>query len=789
MGIKETLGFIFSVGNLPLYKNLFLVLGILTFNGVIIFQLIYRTYNKLLLIGGGMITGSLVFLLILSTFSYFFKGPLAIVFMFWVYSAVCLFIFIKNLSVFRDIVFFKLSFSSVLYVLVILFYLSAIILYSRSYIWGGDVFTYWGIATSFPRGNYPTVLPWQPQFLTTYRDGTFLVQGAIQSLSSINIPLVYSFFSLYMFSALFLLITGIAREKNRSLLSLLPANLGLILFGGPLLYIGDWNNFLQKLVNFEPSFFTQFENFKGSLGSGANSIDGLFYLNFYTFGLGVFFVFLYTLLQAKFQNTLIKYIILVILSVLLLSIAETLFLIVFPLLATIFLLEHKRKPIKKTLVNLATLSVIFIGLFSVVPNIFRDSLLSPIHGISRLKILKLYDSDYADRMGYLKNETLEIKNSTDAWYIPDLRLSLLLVFVISIWQRSKWTAVLNISSLVILILSFLLIDRFWPISGLRFINQSFQLLLFAMGFLIIELLKVSRKKSNLLIGVILLLIILPQLLGSNLVFLYKALYRDGINLTRDLHTKDEALEWVYRNLSYSERIIFIDGYPISSKSSPMTEYAIQFYGIFVPVAPVKVRIKNIDTGGEWYDAMTNLSPSALNNLGVNYVFIKTSEMFRFSPERKTQLMNADYFQPIYQNNTGILYKVSSRFKKLQDKEITLEKIANMIPYGKVVYLDHLPITATRRGFLVELANRTILIGPSYVPGDDYFLYVMAFLPLKIADYPNAEVKVPELKKIDFVITNPELNPNLTLVGPFQKIATMPYVTLWQKHLDTMTSYP
>ena len=784
MGIKETLGFIFSAGNFPLYKNLFLVLGILTFNGVIIFHLIYKTYNKLLLIGGGMILGSLVFLLILSTFSYFFKGPLAIVFMFWVYSAVCLFLFIKNLSQFRNIVFFKLSFSSVLYVLLIFFYLSAIILYSRSYIWGGDVFTYWGIATSFPRGNYPTVLPWQPQFLTTYHDGTFLVQGAIQSLSSINIPLVYSFFSLYMFSALFLLITGIAREKSRSLLSLLPANLGLILFGGPLLYMGNWNNLLHKLVTFEPSFFTQFENLKKSLGSGVNSEDGLFYLNFYTFGLGVFFVFFYTILQARLQNILIKYTILVFISILLLSIAETLFLVAFPLLATSFLLEFKKKPLKRILVNFITLSVIFIGLLFVVPNVFRDSLLSPIHGVSRLKILKLYDSDYTDRMGYLRNETLGIKNSADAWYIPDLRLSLLLVFVILIWQRSKWTAVLSISSLVSLILSFLLIDRFWPISGLRFINQSFQLLLFTMGFLIIELLNFSRKKGNLLIGVILILIILPQLLGSNLVFLYKALYRDDINLTRDLHTKDETLEWVYRNLPYSERIIFIDGYPFTNKSSPMTEYAIQFYGIFVPVAPVKVRIKNLDTGGEWYDAMTSLSPTALNNLGVNYVFIKNLEMFRFSPERKAQLMDTDYFQPIYQNSTGILYKVSSKFKKLQDKEITLEKIANMIPDGKVVYLDRLPITATRRGLLVELAKRTTLIGPSYVPGDDYFLYVMASLPLKIADYPGAEFKVPELKKTDFVITNPDLDPNLTLVGPFEKIATMPHVALWQKYLDT-----
>ena len=68
-------------------------------------------------------------------------------------------------------------------------YLSLIILRVGNTVTGGDVITYWGIATSFARGNYPAVLPWQPNYLTVYHAGAFLVQGAIQSLSSVNISI------------------------------------------------------------------------------------------------------------------------------------------------------------------------------------------------------------------------------------------------------------------------------------------------------------------------------------------------------------------------------------------------------------------------------------------------------------------------------------------------------------------------------------------------------------------------------------------------------------------------
>jgi hypothetical protein len=174
----------------------------------------------------------------------------------------------------------------------------------------------------------------------------------------------------------------------------------------------------------------------------------------------------------------------------------------------------------------------------------------------------------------------------------------------------------------------------------------------------------------------------------------------------------------------------------------------------------------------------------LADLGVDYVFIKNNQTFRFSANRVSQLANREYFTPVYQNSVGTLYSVSEAFKNTKDSEMTLKKMAEMIPDNKIVYLDmdRLPMHDVRKGFLVELSDRTKLIGPKPVICYDYFMYIAANLPIKATDVPDAGVQVPELGAIDYAIMSDENDPNDKLSGKFVKIAEIPFTALWKNTL-------
>ncbi len=264
--------------------------------------------------------------------------------------------------------------------------------------------------------------------------------------------------------------------------------------------------------------------------------------------------------------------------------------------------------------------------------------------------------------------------------------------------------------------------------------------------------------------------------------MHRAITKDYDNLIRYADKKEVALEWISNNIKYDETVLFIDEYPYKGRNSPMSADAMVFYGIFVPTGPTRVKLISVDTGGEWYDAIVVLSPRSLKDLSVDYVFIKHSQLERFSIKRQSQIKNENFFKPIYEDNTGTLYEVKTYFKELKDNEMALIKMVEMIPDEKVVYLDKFSIVDIRKGLFAELANRTKLIGPKHHAGYDYFLYVAATLPFTLTDIPDAEQKVQELKAIDFVFTGTDTNPKLNLKGDFERIAEIPFVTLWENRL-------
>lgn len=779
MGIKETLLFILSPQHLPLYLKLFFVLAVLALNGITIFSLIFKTENKLIITGGGMILGPLGFLLILSVLSYFLKGHQAIKILFGIYTLACFIFILKNTFSIKRLLYIDKSVKSLTVIAVVLFYVIIFFFYGRSAPIGGDVSTYWGIATSFARGNYPTVLPWQAKFLSAYHEGSFVIMGAISALSSVNIWIVHLFFSIYLVTALLIIVTGINREKDLSFLALLPAILGIILFGGPILFIGNIGNFLSRLINLDINYFIQFDNLKSSIGSSAASIGGMYYSNFYTFGLASLFLFLYIYFETKNKKLMLQNILLTILSILILSISESLFILLVPFLAIKLVKDYILNNFNKNIRHLYILFFLFISLFLLVQNFIRDSLISPGTQGTSFRILTPRDTVFHDRIKYMK-EVRFISKDGSIWYLPDLRLTILLTFIFAFIFKSKWAIIMATLSLISLFFSVVIVDPFWPASGLRFTNQSHQMILFAYGFLIVDLLRNRKNTIAFITGLLMVIFILPQFIGNNFVFIHRSLTRDDGYLIKNADLKVEHLIWINNNLEYKKNILFVDEYPFNGPNSPMTDCAVQNYGIFVPTGPPNVKLISVDTSLTWYDAIVFLNSRALKDLKVDYVFIKHSEVGRFSAKRQNQIKNKEYFKPVYEDITGILYEVKPDFKDLEDEETTLQKMVDTIGDGDIVYLDTFSVVDIRKGLIAELANRVKLIGPRYRLGYDYFLYVAAILPFTPTDYPNSNKEVKELKSIDYVFTTPLRNPNEFLTGKYNKKYEIQQVSFWEK---------
>lgn len=796
---------------------LLLILLILTVNGLVISSLFNKTKNQILHLGCGMILGCLGFLLILEIGSYILKGPLAIQFMFWAYFVGCFLVArIKRIKL-SDIIDFRLRNKWLL--LIILIYSLLILNYSNNVEYSGDAELWFAIATSFARGNYPVVLPWQPNFLTGYHNGTYIIEGALSSLASVHIAAVHAVFSAFLVIAIFLFVIGLARKENKSILSLLPAIFGLILFGGPILLISGHSNFFSQLLNWFPSVsslinnldaYPQLLDFKGKGGDNPLSLLGLIIRNYHTFGLATFLVFLYFLYIFKWKNDYPrKYFVVGILFSLTQSIQES-FIIELPLILFSLILDLFKLKFKQAIKILIIVFGWNLILLTVLQNPYRDSLFTPAQKYPRFKITipgfvskqnlptDLFDNSSfykysSDKMIEIENpsfmyskfalaegEIKEFKNTT--WYLPNLYFIILIILIGAIVAKSKVALLLGLSGLISIPLSIFIVNTFWWLNTSRFLHQAYQLTAFAWGFLLFKLITVKQRWKAFSFLIITLVIFGPQLIVTHAGLVKGAFYWQRMNnffhpAFGNEFSIDSTIKTISQLIKPEEKIIFIDKDPLPGGSG-ITEHAYT-YGLFTPISPPDIKVMHAESGPERYDASSTLDPSSINKLGVNYAFIFNEAISRFSTVRKQQITEIKYFEPVYTYPFGVLYRVSPAFKNLASDELTLEKITDLIPDGKKVYIDTFDVNEIRNGLILYLARRTKVIEYNY---RESFRYIETILPVSsLCKTGQCKYnKLSDLRDIDYFFTKPGIDPSLIFGYPFNKIAETKQIVLWQR---------
>ncbi len=793
----------------------------------------------------GMILGPLGFLLILGTLSYIFKGFWAIQIMFWIYFLLCIHLSRKySLKIPRIENIFKKD--RLLITVIAAVYISLFLFIASNYQILGDADVWFGIATSFARGNYPVVLPWQPDYLTIYHTGTFIVEGALKSLSGMNILVVHAFFAAFLVSAIFLFVTALARNTTKSLISFIPAVVGLVLVGGPLILVSGYFNFIKTTFgNLSSGFrekvtiissYPQFSDVKSSYGGGATATMDLLMKSFYTFALGVFIVFIYFLFVNDWkQNYLKKHMISAVLIGLITSLDESFFVFSVILFGISFIADNFRKNRKLVIKQVLLSGTLLLATLVLIQNSVRDSFLTPDIGIPRVKLTlpgqrvssvyedyevfyipkfqlpkysksegaKLDNREYFYR--YISENIVERDNSSyllsklsagngvirdylnTRWSLPNIFIVLLIVFTVALILRSKMAFSLSLAALIAMPLFVSIAPTFAGFTAYRFLDRSYHFLIFAIGFLILDIYSLFKKNKYFrLSGLIVFTFFFgPNLITSHASLLDKSIYGQGMqNFKKREYECHQILSQVSKKVAYNKRILFIDEkYPLVSAAPNCIAQAYMNFGLFTSISPPKPKVLNPDGGGEWYDVALSLSPSSLKKLGVDYLYITNDAPERFSDVRKKQLKDASYFNPIYIDRWGILYQVMRGFKDLPEDTVTLEQIAEMIQDNTFVYFDSFPVHEIRRGLTLSLAKRVKLIGPEHhAAGGDFFMYIEDVLPFYRTCEDERCSKELENIKVDYAIMKTKLDPNLFFLDSFKKIIETPQVSLWKKNI-------
>lgn len=807
--ITQVIEYIITKGYLDNYLFLLFIYVTFTINGILVFKRLLETNNKLLILGSGAIIGTVVFMNLVAVLSYILKGELAIKVIFFLYT------FVTYVWAFREKQVFKYLFSSLkkwtdlIFVAIFVVYLLLISLSAGATPTGGDVITYWGISTSFARGNFPTVLPWQPDILSGYHHGAFVVQGAIHAITSISISVIYVFSAIFSVLSIFVFLVGLGRGKTSSLSSLLPGVYAIVIFGGPIFLTNGFRDFLAfpsgNIIN-KLAQYPHFSDLKSALGAGPNGLDGLYYISFYGFALMPFLLFIYLSVEKTKQFYTTKRVLFLILLLLsTVSIDESFFFLEAPVFLFYFVGQNIKLGFKRFILKSFEYLVVFIVGFFLTQSMIRDSFftpkpieapkfvlllpneLKPLGKLPFANSIVFWDSSKEYLKGFVASAKaysgLAGKKVGDTkWLIPDLRLVSLVVGIVALIAGSKLGFVLALSGFLSYLVGMTVVNPYAPYASYRLITKSYHIFAIALGISLVSLFAKKLSKLFWMLGFVLFLLFQgPQILVSHARLVEDSVGRHYQRFTYGVDWNNKTLVDLEKRLATRDRLLIVDSFPEKGWFSELTLNALQLHGLFIPKMTGDKRIISSDGSYEWFDAAVFLSPPSLRKLGVEYVFVENSALSRLPPIRVKNLDKLKFFVPIHDYPDGKLYKVTDDYKSMDEDILTLEGVSHLIPDGATVYLDRFQIPEIRKGMFVFLAKRTHLIGPAYTMAADYFAYIEEFHPFE-ACTPNC---LPEnaalLQQVDYILTEPDSPTNLSLESNnrFNKIGEIPSLVIWQ----------
>lgn len=680
-----------------IYLKVIVVLAILFFCGITAIKRLLPERKLQLVIPLGALFGLASYLFLVNLLAYLIKGPPLF--------SIALGIELLFTLIFRFVVKSQPlqlpqgSEHRLWIVNVFLWFIFALYITNTSPFDGSDNTFYYSQASVFSRGDFPIHTPWQPDYISYSHLGISQLLGAFRSLTGASYHFIHALFAFITLFCSIQILTWILAPKRIEkffdlLLFSLPGLIGFISLGAFMLV---WPSKLAAppLGNEVIEWLNKLPTIEISHAS-AGFLDPLIYilhrLVSTSFLLGVL-VILISPLKRKVLTILPVIIFLSAIALL----DESILIAGLPAVFLISLFSFGKK-IK------VWIFFILISLFIIASQggIVTESIINRYH--SGAGIL-LFAEDNPDNP-YENFRTWRLQSQSSTLF-PDLpkfqpfrwfqigiiyQLIFFLIWTILILKKKTdgedvktlklLSAFFLISAVTALIAFHALVPKLFHTNGWRFLAISYQFSGIGIGLLLVYWWINHKKKvlKFLIIWVLFFSIIPP--------FARLLPRRDDLSWFK-IHpeVKRVSFEWIKNNLPVEKRILALTDSGIVPSSN--MDLATQI-GVFTPIWAPEIRAyENYDTSPAYADLYYTLNPKLLRKLKVDYLIINNTYVSRLPEQRKKELLNYSYFQPVYSDPSEIIIKVMPAYLQANDIVTgTLEELDKIAPLNSTFYLDH-----------------------------------------------------------------------------------------------------
>lgn len=712
-------------------KIIFLIIPV-WLTGLIIFKLVVKEQRLELTIPAGFILGITFFVFLLNSLSFVFIPPISILLAYFVVIFIGIF-----LAIFYRITNWGVPIGKMLYL-----WISSLSIWGFLLGWksnfaliGSDTNLYYSVASTFVRGNFPPLTPWQPDLPLAYHLGVSELLGAFHFLTGLDFKFLHIFFAFFFIFCSSQIIIWILKG-HESLMTFLLSNLAVavsfISFGfvyitwpiSPLQIpkitsINDLVLYLRELPTVNQSIEVY--------GAPVN-LDGLIYFVFHAFGLAIFLSLLAIVMHIK-KETFGGWLIICIGLASLALVSESIFIAAFPALVLgMFLVEKKMgnlsKNFKKILILLSLTVLVVFYQGGVISASIKPSSNIEFSAVLFPKKEDIKEDFTSYHLGQQSSKLLPLKTewSPLRWFHPGvdilLPVSLLVILMLKMeFRQALLLKILLIVAITSMLAYHFIVPKFLVANGNRFLATSFLFFALFISFTVIFIWEKVNK--NLLKKALLLMLVvwvLVPIISPPLALLSKTRFGEN-KLIPKLLDGSPAILWLKDNANFSERIMVLD------KNAPHPSGQVRALveaGVFAPVFDGSIRAFTIEASPQYLDIAYLLSPSALSKLGISTLLID-NDFYQTLPRlRQDQLENEKYFKKVfdYSNNRKDWEKVyiiqDEYLKSGKELDGTLDELSNILPKRAKIYIDNeenFKHNFLRRPIIFILRDRDLYFNP------------------------------------------------------------------------------
>lgn len=686
---------------------LIIIFLIITLTGFVIVRTITKEVDSFILLPVSQIVGVTFYIFLLNLISKIFHGQTGIIISSLGLIFFTIFLFIRYKSTWVKLNPLSTNSKFLAFITIcIIFTLSVVKMFTI--LPAADSSMQWAYAASFARGNHPLMTPWQSDLTPNYHLGAYFLEGALVSLTGATFILIHTIFNVFLLLAGSLIIIFFLWKRGGYLIKLWAIPSVLIFFVAYGVIVTTFPDFISSHSQLiELSKLREAIPAKGEAEAALVNLDSLSYLPARSLSIGLILLALF-FINTPFKNSALKILsfsILLAVSALveesmfipfMLSVVSIFILSFFPFIPRLGYIANQRKILLIILI-LTTVMVIFQGGF-ITDNIFgakRETtayrILNPLSSQIFYRRLRIFNDVYF-------KSNLPIPFS--GWLIPSPIWFLLILLIYSYIKKDPTGG--SIALFAAVAFALFLTTEYHYCSGCSIRLHSFGYIALGFGilYIIINLLKKTSKKKNLIILSIFIILVLIPTITSDVIYQTEVIKRGlrqnkpTIILSHLNSTQEDMYRWAEENIPLNERIIVLDiEFP-----SPGGTLGFQYHGLYTILGPQYIRVNRQEPGAEFYDLALTLNPSLLAKTKTHYIYIESeSAAYKQLPDiRKQELENSSFFQVLKytrdNNNSYMLLKALPLFfdEKSGGKEINegrIDQLVSLIPKNASIYLS------------------------------------------------------------------------------------------------------